>query len=124
MQEGQVNNSPAPRLPLILDVEFRKNYARNSELGRLKNISLTGAFLQSSNIEIQPRDKIVLTIIVSGRARKVHASVIWRNPLGCGVRFQPSNNRDVQIVDDLIYFVENQRSSRRSVLDDIFKQVS
>jgi hypothetical protein len=123
MNNEKLTDKPAARLPLVLDVEYRKNYARNSELGRLKNISLTGAFLQSSNIEIQPRDKIVLTIIVSGRARKVQASVIWRNQAGCGVRFQPGNNRDVQIVDDLIYFVENQRTSRRSVLDDIFKQV-
>jgi hypothetical protein len=56
--------------------------------------------------------------------RKIHASVIWSNRFGAGIKFSPTNNRDVQIVDDLMYFVESKRENRRSVLDSIFKQVA
>jgi hypothetical protein len=38
---------PAPRLPLQLPIEFRKNYSRKSDYGDLKNISLTGAFFDT-----------------------------------------------------------------------------
>ena len=50
------------------------------------------------------------------------ATVIWKNARGCGVEFQPFNKRDTQIVDDLIYFVQDRREFRRSLLEDIFKQ--
>jgi hypothetical protein len=115
---------PAPRLPLKLSVDFRKSYGRQTERGVLKNISLTGAFLEAQNQEVQPNDKILLTLNVSGRTRQLHAQVVWRNISGCGVKFLPSNNRDVQIVDDLMYFVENRREDRKSVLDTIIKKVS
>jgi hypothetical protein len=36
----------------------------------------------------------------------------------------PMNNRDVQIVDDLIYFVEARRSDSKDILDGIFKKVA
>jgi len=119
-------SSPAPRIPLQMDVEFRRSYARSGEKGRLKNISLTGAFLELSDAErrLLPEDKVMITLLVSGRERRIPAYVIWKSDFGCGVKFQPSNNRDVQIVDDLMYFVENSRSSQREVLDSIFKKVS
>lgn len=114
----------APRIPLKLDVEFRKSYARKSAVASLKNISLTGAFLECPQLEAQSGDKLNLVFSVSGRTRTVAAEVIWHSPRGAGVRFVPENNRDVQIVDDLMYFVQNRRDSRRSVLEDIFKKVS
>lgn len=118
------NNMPATRLPLEMGIEFRKSYARQIDKGTLKNISLSGAFLETFQIEaLAPSDKVILTFIVSGRRRKINAKIIWKNTNGCGIQFQPFNNRDVQIVDDLMYFVENSRESRRSVLDDIFKRV-
>ena len=43
---------PAPRLPLQLPIEFRKNYSRKADYGDLKNISLTGAFLIHETDEI------------------------------------------------------------------------
>jgi hypothetical protein len=116
---------PAQRVPLQMDVEFRRSYARTGEKGTLKNISLTGAFLEIDRAgEFAPKDKVLLTIFVSGRERILRANVIWNSGMGCGLQFIPSNNRDVQIVDDLIYFVENSRSSQRMVLDSIFKKVS
>ncbi len=117
-------HTPAPRVPLILDIEYRRSYGRQPEAGRLSNISLTGAFLETSTINFMPNDKIVLTLNVSGRERRLSASIIWKNERGCGVKFKPVNNRDVQIVDDLMYFVENSRTSRRTVLTDIFKKVA
>ncbi len=113
---------PAPRIPLKLSVEYRKSYARRSDGGSLKNISITGAFLEHENPELQPRDKLNLVFKVSGRTRTIMAQVVWCSHGGSGIRFLPDNNRDVQIVDDLIYFVQNRRESRRNVLDDIFKR--
>ena len=116
--------NPSPRVPLYMNVEFRRSYARAAEAGKLSNISLTGAFLETAVSEFMTNDRLVLTLNVSGRERKLSASVIWKNDRGCGLKFRPVNNRDVQIVDDLMYFVESKRESRRNVLSDIFKKVS
>ena len=114
----------APRIPLKLEVEFRKSYSRKSDVASLKNISLTGAFLECPELQARSGDKLNLVFSVSGRTRKVAAQVVWQSSRGAGVRFVPENNRDVQIVDDLMYFVQNRRESRRSVLEDIFKKVA
>lgn len=115
---------PAPRLPLVMDVEFRRSYARQSDKGKLRNISLTGAFLETGVLGLGAEDKVNLTFVVSGRRRNITATVVWKNTLGFGVRFHPTNNRDIQIVDDLMYFVESKRETRRDVLDNIFRRVA
>lgn len=115
-------NTPSPRIPLKLDVEYRKSYGRSAEVGQLKNISLTGAFLEHSNEAMKESDKVCITFKVGGRTRKINAAIIWSNSAGSGIKFLPTCNRDVQIVDDLMYFVESKRENRRSVLDDIFKK--
>lgn len=117
---------PAPRMPLQLDIEFRRSYARRGEKGRLKNISLSGAFLEvrTNDCDLSPKDKLLVTLLVSGRARKIPAAVIWTTATGCGIKFMPTNNRDIQIVDDLMYFVGDSRASQKEVLDNIFKKVS
>ena len=116
--------NPAPRTPLQLDVSFRKNYARDDAKGILKNISISGAFLEISGEDFLAREKLQLKFTVSGRERDVQAMVVWKNSLGCGIKFLPVNNRDIQIVDDLIFYVESERSDRRSVMDKIFKKVA
>jgi len=88
----------------------------------LKNISLSGAFLEHELDGVSPGDKLQITFKVGGRTRKVNALIIWMNEAGCGVKFLPTNGRDVQIVDDLMYFVESGRENRRSLLGDIFKE--
>ncbi|MGE4132265.1 MAG: PilZ domain-containing protein [Bdellovibrionales bacterium] len=116
---------PSPRIPLQMSVEFRKSYGRQNAKGTLKNISLTGAFLETGTAsELAPADKVVLEIVVSDRKRKMPATIVWKNANGCGVQFHPFNRRDVQIVDDLMYFVQNRREFRRSLLDDIFKNAA
>ena len=125
MNENEVNDgSPAPRIPLKLDVEYRKSYGRSQETGVLKNISLSGAFLEHTNEEIKAEDKVAITFKVGGRVRNITALIVWSNEDGSGIKFLPTNNRDVQIVDDLMYFVESKRESRRDVLDDIFKKAA
>ncbi len=111
---------PAARTPLHLDVAFRRSYARQDNQGTLKNISLTGAFLELSGHDLRIDEKINMTFVVASRERKITAQVIWKNSLGAGVRFIPQNNRDVQIVDDLIYFVETKRMGHREILGGIF----
>lgn len=117
-------HTPAPRVPLKLEVEYRRNYARSGEAGQLRNISITGAFLEHRGHTLKTDDKVNIEFNVGGRTRMITALIVWTNSQGCGVRFMPQNNRDVQIVDDLIYFVESKRESRRSVLDNIFKKVA
>lgn len=117
-------NSPAPRTPLNLDVSFRRNYARQDTTGILKNISLSGAFLELSNHDLRLDEKVNLTFIVGSRERKISAQIIWKNAYGAGIKFLPLNNRDVQIVDDLIYFVESKRIGHRGILDGILKKVA
>ena len=119
-----ISSTPAPRTPLLLDVVFRRNYARQDSKGTLKNISLTGAFLDFSDTELSLSEKINLIFTVGDRERKIGAQVIWKNSFGVGVKFLPVNNQDVQIVDDLIYYVESKRVGYRGVLDGIFKKVS
>lgn len=114
--------TPAPRIPLKLDVDYRKSYGRSTEIGALKNISITGAFLEHDNETLKLDDRVTITFKVGGRVRKINAVIVWSNDSGAGIKFLPSNNRDVQIVDDLMYFVESKRENRRSVLDDIFKK--
>ena len=113
---------PAPRIPLNLDVDFRRSYGRNAATGILKNISLSGAFLEHELEALGQGDKVQVTFRVGGRNRKVSAEIIWTNGAGCGIKFLPSNNRDIQIVDDLMYFVEAGRQDRRSLLNDILKE--
>jgi hypothetical protein len=120
----EMDNIPSPRIPLAIGVEFRRSYARNPTTGVLRNISLTGAFLEHSEESGVPGEKIILTFQVSGRVRKLLATVVWSNKTGAGMKFHPTNSRDLQIVDDLMYFVETQRSCNRDIFDTILKKVS
>lgn len=114
--------TPARRIPLTLDINYKKSYARQDSKGMLSNISLTGAFLKTDTTKLQTQEKLCLYFEVSGRRRKIQATVIWKNELGAGLNFLPFNNRDVQLIDDLMYFVESSRENRRSILETIFKK--
>jgi hypothetical protein len=122
--EAMTTLNLAPRVPLNVSIEFRRNYARVSDFGVLKNISMSGAFIETNSHRLQTREKVKLTFNVGGRIRQINAAVIWVREAGAGLKFQPYNNQDLQIVDDLIYFIENQRSSRRNVLATIFDKVT
>ncbi len=119
------NEKPAPRVLLEIPVEFRRSYARQNAGAILQNISLTGAFLKvADQCGLVVNDKLNVKFSVSGRERKIVAKVVWKNASGCGVQFVPQNNRDIQIVDDLIYFVKTKKESSKVVLDSIFDKVS
>jgi hypothetical protein len=64
-----------------------------------------------------------MTLNVGSRIRKLSAVVVWKNKNGFGLKFNHGNNRDLQIVDDLMYFVENKRESQKDVLEDILDKV-
>ena len=119
----ETQKTPFPRTPLNIQVVFRRSYAREESRGFLKNVSISGAFLNQSGEPLKVGEKLHLTFSVSGRERSVPCAVVWSNSKGSGIRFIPANNRDIQIVDDLIYFVESKRTGTRTVLDQIFKKV-
>ncbi len=120
--ESKQDQVPSPRIPLALNIEYRKSYGRQVVRGVLKNISLTGAFLEATDLELLPTDKVILEFVVSDRRRKMAAKIVWKGRSGFGVHFEPFNKRDVQIVDDLMYFVQTRRDVRRNLLEDIFKK--
>jgi hypothetical protein len=115
--------NPAPRTPLNIAVDYRKSYGRDFAKGILKNISVTGAFLTHRSASVAVGEKLHLIFSVAGRERDIHATVVWTNSFGAGIKFEPQNQRDTQIIDDLIYFVETRRSDTRGVLDQILKRV-
>lgn len=117
-------HAPAPRIPLQLEISFKRNYAREADTGIVTNISLTGAFMKSTKTILRTNEKLNLILIVAGRKRKISANVVWTNNFGAGIQFLPQNNRDVQIVDDLMYFVEYERIETRSVMNSIFKKMA
>jgi len=118
------DTKPAKRIPATVEVDFRKTYGRSEIQGKLLNISLSGAFLKTTADELSMSDKINLTFKVGSRERNLTAKIVWVNQYGAGVQFYHGNNRDVQIVDDLMYFIEESRQDRRSVLSNIFDKVS
>lgn len=120
----EMTSTPAPRTPLYLEVTFRRSYARQDSHAVLKNISLSGAFLELSNHDLRVDEKVALTFVVGSRERKITAQVVWKNAVGAGIKFLPMNNRDIQIIDDLIYYVESKRMGHRGILDGILKKVS
>jgi hypothetical protein len=125
MDSVNTSNTPAPRLPVALDVSYRRSYGRRDEVAVLKNISLSGAFIEvDQEGELLPNDKLLIAVVVSHRVRKIPAYVVWKNSAGCGIKFKHLNNRDQQIVDDLMYFIESSKHGQRTVLDSIFKKVA
>ena len=121
MSSGQ---TIAPRMSLAVQVDFRKSYSRQMNSGTLRNVSLSGAFLDTSETDLMAGDKVQIILNVGSRARKLASEVVWKNQKGVGIKFHHTNNRDLQIVDDLMYFAENKRESQKDVLDDIFEKVA
>ena len=115
--------SPAKRFNVDLNFEFRRNYARQTNLAEVRNISASGALIRT-NQPLKPTEKINVYLSVSGRTRRVIARVIWVSEKGVGLEFQPFNNRDAQIVDDIIYYATEKTSSDKSLLDTILNKVA
>lgn len=122
-----MSSKPAPRTPVDFEVPMKRSYARSESMARIKNISVTGAFLEMAGDErthVKAHDKIYVRLSVAGRERKLAAEVVWMNSSGCGVKFMPQTQRDTQIVDDFIYFAENSRHDNRDLLTNIIKTVA
>lgn len=105
---------PAPRVELDLQIGVRRLYSRSDTPASLTNISLTGASLALATEGLQPKDKIKLKITVADRVRLIAAEIIWINAAGIGVKFLPKNSQDLQIIDDLIYFVETKQIGKKN----------
>jgi hypothetical protein len=113
----------SPRFNVDLNFEFKRNYARQLSKAEVRNISLTGAFIKTE-ISLRPSEKLNVYLTVSGRTRKVAAKVVWVSNRGVGLQFQPFNSRDLQIVDDIIYYAAEKSSSTKSLFDTILNKVA
>jgi hypothetical protein len=114
---------PSPRFNVDLAFDFKRNYARQTNKAEVRNISLTGALIKTE-IPLKPSEKLNVYLTVSGRTRKVAAKVVWVGDRGVGVEFQPFNSRDLQIVDDIIYYATEKNSSTKSLFDSILNKVA
>ena len=96
-----------------LNVEYKKKYARHLRIGRLRDISNSEAYLLTEDDKalFSLRDEISITLELGQRKRTLQASVIANDTQGVKVKFHFYNNREYQIIDDLIYFIE--KSKRR-----------
>ena len=117
------NGKPSPRYNVDLSFEFKKNYARQNAKAEVRNISLTGALIKTDQ-PLKISEKLSVYLSVSGRTRKVTAKVVWVGDRGAGVEFQPFNNRDLQIVDDIIYYAVEKNSSTKNLFDTILGKVA
>ena len=113
----------AKRIPLSLGIRYRKNYSRRIDKGVLKNISLSGAFIEDPEAQLKEDEKINLTFELGGRTRNIAAKIVWTSTDGAGINFLHTNNQDEQLIDDLMYFVEEKKDNRKEILDLIFKKV-
>jgi hypothetical protein len=121
--EFENKGKPAPRYNVDLSFEFKRNYARQSAKAEVRNISLTGALIKT-DAPLKPSEKVNVYLTVSGRTRKVAARVIWVGERGVGLQFQPFNNRDLQIVDDIIYYATEKNESTKTLFDSILTKVA
>jgi hypothetical protein len=117
------NGEPAQRFAVDISLEFRRNYSRNSDRAQVKNLSVTGALVKTE-MPLKLSEKINVFLTVSGRTRRVPAKVVWVGDRGVGLVFQHFNNRDLQIVDDIIYYATEKTSTDKSLLDTILSKVA
>ncbi|MEC9283671.1 MAG: PilZ domain-containing protein [Bdellovibrionota bacterium] len=115
---------PRRRIPLSFDVTYRKSYSRRFDRGCLRNISLTGAFIEDPEAELKQDDKINLSFELAGRKRKIAAKIVWVGDEGAGVNFIHSNNQDEQLIDDLMFYVEESKDEKRGILNLIFDKIA
>ena len=116
--------TPAKRTRLNVPVEFRRRYSRKTEIGQLKNISETGAFLAQKGTPLPARTKVHLSLEFLGNKREIVAEVVWSNSNGSGIQFLPHVGLDKLAVQDFIEYVQEQKASRYNTLDLIFKRVA
>jgi hypothetical protein len=117
------DTQPAQRFDIEYDLDFKCNYARDYNKAMIRNISVSGALIKT-DIPLKPAEKINIFFKVSGRERKIPAEVVWISDKGIGVKFNHFNNRDIQIVDDLIYFATEKGGSTKDLLQNILNKVS
>jgi hypothetical protein len=87
-------------------------------------VSLTGAFISHQHHDLISGDRVTIELVIGGQKRKIVAEVIWTNSFGAGIKFIPANQKDIQMIDDLIYYLEEKKSSLNSVLGEVLKKVS
>ena len=105
----------ATRVSLFLEIHYRTNYARTELTAVLKNMSLSGGYLQIDTAKFMVKDKFKIEFVVGERERLVPAEVVWKNAEGIGVRFLPKSNQDRLIIEDLLYFVEEKQIGREII---------
>lgn len=111
-------NQPAPRTPARMGVEFRRVYGRQVFDGIIKNISVTGVFIEHA-LRFEKEDMVQIEMCIGNRKKKIKAKVIWSNEMGSGLQFHPKSKQEIQMIDDMIYFIEQRWHEMKGVLNNI-----
>lgn len=119
----QTTITPAKRTYVGQEITFKLAYSRTTSKGLLKNISSTGAFIQSEGL-VAKLGKIVVTLIGYGNERDIAAEIVWTNEQGYGIKFIPRNKRDLRIIEDLVECSEKLKSERLNCLPKVFGAIS
>lgn len=117
------DTKPAQRFSIDFDLDFKCNYARDYNKAQIKNLSVSGALIKT-DVALKQSEKINVFVRLSGRERKIPAEVVWIGDRGVGIKFNHFNNRDIQIVDDLIYFATEKGLSTSELLESILNKAA
>lgn len=100
--------SRAPRIKVNYKIALKKLFSNNQDMVKIKNISMSGAFIEMSTEDFNTREMVGLNFVVSDRERVVQARIVWKSNEGIGVQFHPQNFQDQVIINDLIFFLQNK----------------
>ncbi|MEN0060075.1 MAG: PilZ domain-containing protein [Bdellovibrio sp.] len=102
---------------------MKLSYARERKTAVLKNISLTGAFVEFGQSPHEAH-KVSLLLTVAGYSRELTAKVVWMNNRGYGLQFALRNGRDVRLLEDFIECAEELQHQRLDCLSQVFKKIA
>lgn len=123
MKAEYKSQPPAPRTVFNLEVQFRKSYARAISNGRLRNISLTGAYLECTEF-FHLQERFQFHFFIGGQLHFVAAETVWRSSNGYGVKFITIKKRDTRVIEDVVQIAESMRYGKQQLLSNILKSAS
>ena len=98
----------APRFKVDYSIALKKLFSNNQDMVKIKNISMSGAFIEMTTEEFNTRELVGLNFVVNDRERVVQARIVWKSKEGLGVQFIPQTFQDQVIINDLIFLLRHK----------------
>ncbi len=100
---------------------FRPSYARKNYEGMLKHISPEGAFIET-NLPKSTK-KLSITLSVANYQRKIDAEIMEHGPKGLNIKFTSLGNKDIQMIDDFMFFEKHNKKSKKNLLHYLLQKL-